>query len=66
MVLVRVSMHPQGLAPAEAAKAWYLRTQAKQPWSEIQRSVLASTDQTLALLPDSASEEESDFEDGSL
>ena len=35
MVLVRVSIHPSGLAPAEAAKAWYLRTKEKAEWKEI-------------------------------
>ena len=35
MVLVTLSMHPRGLAPVEAAKAWYLKTQAKKSWSEI-------------------------------
>ena len=39
MVILRVSMHPAGLAPAEAAKAWYLRTQAKMSWSGIKEAV---------------------------
>ena len=33
MVKVTVTVHPKGLGPKEAAKAWYLRTQQKQQWS---------------------------------
>ena len=36
-MLVAVTMHPTGLPPAEAAKAWFLRTQEKQPWSTVRK-----------------------------
>ena len=29
-------MHPQGLAPQEAAKAWYMRVKAKYTWPRVQ------------------------------
>ena len=32
MVIVKVSVHPQGLGPTEAAKAWYMRVVQKMKW----------------------------------
>ena len=34
-----MTLHPNGLPPLESAKAWYLRTEGKKPWSEIQKRV---------------------------
>ena len=35
MVIVKVSVHPQGLGPTEAAKAWYMRVVEKMKWTDI-------------------------------
>ena len=34
-----VSVHPLGLSPAEAAKAWYMRVHQKRTWADIRASV---------------------------
>ena len=39
MVQVKVSVHPDGLGPTEAAKAWYMRVVQKMKWSAIQKKV---------------------------
>ena len=36
MVLHTMTVHPRGILPAHAAKAWYLRVKAKKKWREIQ------------------------------
>ena len=35
MVVVSVTLHPQGLSPQEAGKAWYLRVKQKKTWPEV-------------------------------
>ena len=39
MVKVEVVVHPQGLGPTEAAKAWYMRVVEKMKWTDIQKKV---------------------------
>ena len=39
MVKVAVVVHPQGLGPTEAAKAWYMRVVEKMKWTDIQKKV---------------------------
>ena len=39
MVKVVVFVHPQGLGPTEAAKAWYMRVVEKMKWTDIQKKV---------------------------
>jgi hypothetical protein len=39
MVVLSVSVHPQGLSPASAAKAWYLKTKQGFSWPEVQAEV---------------------------
>ena len=39
MVKVEVVVHPQGLGPIEAAKAWYMRKVEKMKWTDIQKKV---------------------------
>ena len=34
-----VSVHPLGLSPAEAAKAWYMRVHQKRTWADIRAAV---------------------------
>ena len=34
-----VSVHPLGLSPAEAAKAWYMRVHHKRTWADIRAAV---------------------------
>ena len=34
-----ITLHPKGLAPLEAAKAWYLRKKGKESWLEIKKKV---------------------------
>ena len=36
---VEIVVHPQGLHPAEAAKAWYMRVVQKMKWADIQKKV---------------------------
>ena len=38
-MIVKVSVHPQGLGPTEAAKAWYMRMVQKMRWNKIQQQV---------------------------
>ena len=33
---VTLSLHPKGLGPRQAAKAWFLRLKKKAPWSKVQ------------------------------
>ena len=40
MVLHTMTVHPRGLLPAHAAKAWYLRVKAKKKWREIQEELV--------------------------
>ena len=40
---VHTSVHPNGLDPFQAAKAWMLRTKLKQVWKETADEVVAST-----------------------
>ena len=40
MVVISISMHPKGLPPMQAAKAWYLRREEEKSWSEIQQVVV--------------------------
>ena len=40
MVLHTMTVHPRGILPAQAAKAWYLRVKAKKKWREIQEEVV--------------------------
>ena len=40
MVVVTVTVHPNGLSPAQAAKAWYLRKKEKWKWCDIQTEVV--------------------------
>lgn len=35
MVVISVTLHPSGLSPAEAAKAWYLRVKQRWKWCDI-------------------------------
>ena len=39
MVQVTANVHPKGLGPKEAAKAWYMRTQQKLKWNVIRTKV---------------------------
>ena len=39
MVVVTVTVHPQGLGPQEAAKAWYFRVKEKMKWNDIKKKV---------------------------
>ena len=34
-----VSVHPLGLSPAEAAKAWHMRVHQKRTWADIRAAV---------------------------
>ena len=36
---VEVVVHPQGLGPIEAARAWYMRKVEKMRWTDIQKKV---------------------------
>ena len=40
MVKISVTLHPSGLAPDQAAKAWYLRIKEKSRWNKIQEEVV--------------------------
>ena len=40
MVLHTMTVHPRGILPAQAAKAWYLRVKAKKKWREIKAEVV--------------------------
>ena len=40
MVLHTMTVHPRGILPAHAAKAWYLRVKAKKKWREIQEEMV--------------------------
>ena len=39
MVVIKVTLHPKGLSPDQAAKAWYLRVVQKKKWWQIQEKV---------------------------
>ena len=39
MVKVTVTVHPKGLGPKEAAKAWYMRTKQRMKWGDIRKKV---------------------------
>ena len=41
-MLLRLSIHPQGLTPFEAAKAWHLRHVQKLPWRAVREQVRTS------------------------
>ena len=34
-----MTVHPQGLGPQEAAKAWYFRVKEKMKWNDIKKKV---------------------------
>ncbi len=42
MVLHTMTVHPRGILPAQAAKAWHLRVKAKKKWREIQEEVVSA------------------------
>ena len=43
MVRISMSVHPAGLSPIEAAKAWYLRDEQHWKWGDIQAALKKPT-----------------------
>ena len=39
MTKCTVSLHPKGLDPFQAARAWFLRRKLKQSWGEVRKQV---------------------------
>ena len=42
LMLLRISIHPKGLTPFQAAKAWHLRHVQKLPWAAVREQVRTS------------------------